>query len=855
MIIDPLKTSDYGSCNQACPRTVYDLLFLSITLCLFISTAISADPDLIGWYKLNENSGLVAIDSSGGDINGTIIGATWIDDPEVGWCLNFDGSDYVDIPATLISAISDEVTIAFWQKGNGIVIASNDGFTFFQAWNGSNNFQLLAGSNQSLWWDAGTNSWDDNLNGYSLPASQINDQWSHWAFVKDTSVSKMEVWRNGVMIHNSFVTSGGVSIGTSTNFQIGAGNVYPGYKGRMGDFRIYNRALSQSEIEAVVWGSDFWGSDLPADITGLAIPSGLRGDELLLVENGQPTAAIVIGRTSGQAVREAAELLQKYVEQMTGAKLPLVNDRAKGLPDVVVCVGPCVLTDSVDDGEKASSQCDPLVVVRDGIILLATAQVPRQSERLRYAVHELLREFGAEGYLGNHIIRPSTQEAGKISGHDGLDITLYTIMPHIPTLRLTANFNIRGPAFLARDPQSTMVAWSSAGGQEWSSAHIWNKVVPYGTYGKEHPEYFGLLKNKVDPDYFGLVEGNRVSHVLCTTELGVIDLFVEAAAKAFSGGAQSFSLTPNDCIRHYCQCDNCLSDRNIMGPANRLVSFANAVRRKLDETHPEFKDRKLHILTGYGYPEHRIPPTEGVKALPGVVLWVAHQGCHAHTWDDPNCPMNHKWADQLHGWIAAAEEPLGIYEYACYSNYRYDRKWASFPVVSVRRVVHDVAAYQRIGVGILKYEAEAVWRSYVPFRWVNAYAIDRAMADPQLDPDRLLRKLCENLYGPSDQLMYDYYDLLQTRLDQTTHHRGNWYLPDPAKVYSRSQPEDGGPWPDDISRLTELVNQAVWHAQSVGGDVLQRCIDAQKVWYEAVASLNSPDRDKNGPKHFREPPW
>ena len=84
------------------------------------------------------------------------------------------------------------------------------------------------------------------------------------------------------------------------------------------------------------------------DLSGLALPSGLRGDELLLAEDGQPTAAIVIGRTSGQPIREAAEALQQFVERMTGAKLPLVDDRAKGLPDVVVCVGPSVLTGLVE---------------------------------------------------------------------------------------------------------------------------------------------------------------------------------------------------------------------------------------------------------------------------------------------------------------------------------------------------------------------------------------------------------------------------------------------------------------------------------------------------------------------------
>ena len=582
-----------------------------------------------------------------------------------------------------------------------------------------------------------------------------------------------------------------------------------------------------------------------ASLADLAIPSGLRGDELVLAEDGQPTAAIVIGRTADQPIRAWAEVLQQYVEQITGAKLPLVDDRAKGLPDVVVCVGPSALTGRVDDGQEASSQRDQLVTVRDGKVLLATAQSPRQSESVRYAVHELLRTFGAECYRGRWEQTPSA------SLRDPQQAKLYTIVPRTPTLTVATNLDIHIPAFLARMPGATLGPWGSIGGVPYDVAHNWGGagLLPYDNinpdkYGKKHPEYFAVVPGVHD----ARVGRNRDGNAVCTTEPAVIDLFAVFAAKAFARGEQKFSLTPNDGIRTYCQCEDCVPDKHNPAPsADRLVRFGNAVRRKLDENHPQFKDRALHMLVGYGWPQHRIPPSDGVKALPGVVLWMSHQGCHAHRWDDLTCPLNRVWADQFRGWLAAAgSESLGNYEYACFSNYNWDRKWSSFPVVSVRRVVHDVAAYHRAGLAFLYYESEAGHRRYVPFRWVYAYACDRAMADPQINPDELLGKLCEDIYGPSAQVMYEYYDLLQTRLDQTPHHADNWNLPDPAKVYS----------PDDITRLTELVNQAVWNAQGVGGDVLQRCIEAQKVWYEAVASLKSPDRDKSGPrKQYSEPPW
>lgn len=216
------------------------------------------DLSLIGWYQFDETSGSTAVDSSGSGADGTITGAGRVLDSQMGWCLEFDGGDWVDIPATLTSSISDEVTIAFWQKGNGIVPgeSTGEGFTFFEAATGS-NVQLIAAGNTAIWWGAGQTDWDDFLSGYALVESQVNDLWRHWAFVKDArpATKRMQIWRNGVMIHDTWgAGTGTVSIGTSTTFTIGKTNrfTYADYKGRMSDLRIYNRVLSQTEIEDLV---------------------------------------------------------------------------------------------------------------------------------------------------------------------------------------------------------------------------------------------------------------------------------------------------------------------------------------------------------------------------------------------------------------------------------------------------------------------------------------------------------------------------------------------------------------------------------------------------------------------------
>lgn len=68
---------------------------------------------LIGYWKFNEGTGNVTIDSSGNNNNGTLSGTSWIDG-KYGNALSFDGIDnYVAIP-DLYSSCPTEITVSAW---------------------------------------------------------------------------------------------------------------------------------------------------------------------------------------------------------------------------------------------------------------------------------------------------------------------------------------------------------------------------------------------------------------------------------------------------------------------------------------------------------------------------------------------------------------------------------------------------------------------------------------------------------------------------------------------------------------------------------------------------------------------
>ncbi len=85
---------------------------------------------LVGWWKFDDGSdgpSQTASDSSGYGKHGQL-GSTpdpdendpaWVDDLDRGWCLDFDGSDYVSLPP-IGALVTDNVTISAWIKADNL---------------------------------------------------------------------------------------------------------------------------------------------------------------------------------------------------------------------------------------------------------------------------------------------------------------------------------------------------------------------------------------------------------------------------------------------------------------------------------------------------------------------------------------------------------------------------------------------------------------------------------------------------------------------------------------------------------------------------------------------------------------
>ena len=75
----------------------------------------NAEPNLVGWWKLDETSGIIAADSSASANNGILYGGPTWSAGKVGGALEFDGvDDYVELPIGPLVASLTSCTLSGW---------------------------------------------------------------------------------------------------------------------------------------------------------------------------------------------------------------------------------------------------------------------------------------------------------------------------------------------------------------------------------------------------------------------------------------------------------------------------------------------------------------------------------------------------------------------------------------------------------------------------------------------------------------------------------------------------------------------------------------------------------------------
>jgi len=256
-----------------------------------------ADPNFVGWWRLDDAFGDVALDWSGYNHHGTLQGdPNWVLGYD-GGALEFDGvDDYVEIPHHEMLTVDDEVTVMAWihaaryvgaggSDWQGIVAKSNNprSYSFYLNSSGGLHFSTAGVGSTS----SGTVPLDE----WTHVAAMVADG-GHLYFINGEPAGQ---GGSGAVLPG-LADTGTVRIGAT---QEGARE----FQGMIDDARVYRTALTQDEILAAMQGDPKLASD-PQPSNGATVDIG---DASSLSWSAGDTAAqhdVYFG-TDAQAVAQA----------------------------------------------------------------------------------------------------------------------------------------------------------------------------------------------------------------------------------------------------------------------------------------------------------------------------------------------------------------------------------------------------------------------------------------------------------------------------------------------------------------------------------------------------------------------
>jgi fibronectin type 3 domain-containing protein len=213
-----------------------------------VTVSNTAPSGLVAAYSFNEGTGTTVFDSSGNNLSGTIVGATWTTAGKYGNALSFNGSSsYIDLGDPAALQLIGSMTLEAWVRA---------------AANPSNDGEIIAKSSSPGWQlkttpDTGPETFGLKVTGASSSAQRYSsitrslNTWYHVAAVYNAATGAMDIYVNGVLSDgelNGAIPPSQDDQPVDVNIGRRTGGFY--FNGIIDEVRIYNRALSQAEIQS-----------------------------------------------------------------------------------------------------------------------------------------------------------------------------------------------------------------------------------------------------------------------------------------------------------------------------------------------------------------------------------------------------------------------------------------------------------------------------------------------------------------------------------------------------------------------------------------------------------------------------
>jgi Domain of unknown function (DUF4838)/Glycosyl hydrolase family 67 N-terminus len=534
----------------------------------------------------------------------------------------------------------------------------------------------------------------------------------------------------------------------------------------------------------IVSGSGPSRREFLVEVAGLALGAATvhtslraaQGERIELVREGRSPYSIVLGRKASLSEQRGAHELQHFLQEMSGAQLPILTGSAPAAGANAVFVGQSEALDALEPGIPFASLGGEGFALKT---LGSNLAIAGGRERgTMYGVSTFLEKLGCRWF---------TEDVSRT--------------PRETTITVPAMDEIQRPAFEYREPfvgeamgrdwgarnkvnggmQTHLDASTGGSVKYFPFVHSFYKIIPPEQYFAAHPEYFAQIDGKrVDRNAQLCLTNAALLRVVTETVLGWIKDHPEA---------EIFSVSQNDC-NGWCECDNCQKVVEEEGAISGvLLRFVNAVAEKVAERYPH----KLIDTIAYQMSEK---PPHKVHPVPNVRVRLCPIGnCQGHPFE--TCPQNLQFMENLRGWAAMTRQ-LYIWHYTTnFSNF-------VLPFPDFEEITVDAGMYHRHGVVGIFYEDDVNGGGSGQTSALRSYIMARLLWNPATDVEQDVKEFHETFYGRAAQPMLDYHNFMQRKVSFPPNGEGQHI------TYRRS--------PDFSSEDFQKLREIFQHAEQLADD-------------------------------------
>ncbi len=411
--------------------------------------------------------------------------------------------------------------------------------------------------------------------------------------------------------------------------------------------------------------------------------------------------------------RQAAVLMQDFIQRLTGVVVPVKSDIQPRKGDIVIrSDGDCEIK---EDGFGLSTL---------GGILHITGG---HGNGALYGVVSVLEKYWGVDYFGEHEL----------------------FIPHKANLTLPKLNLIDNPAFRYRQTQFYGMANDSLykiwhrleNPNEVFAANYWvhtfDKILPAAEFGLKHPEFYAYFKEKRHP--------GKASQ-WCLTNPELFEIVVQRLDSIFKTNPDKhmISVSQNDGNYTNCTCAACKAIDDHEGSfSGSLITFVNKLAMR-------FPDKEFSTLA-YLY---TMNPPKHVKPLPNVNIMLCDIDCDREVSLTENASGRY-FVKAMEGW-AAITNNIFVWDYGI----NFDNYLAPFPNFHILQ--NNIHLFRQ-NHATMHFSQIAGSRGG-DFAEMRTYLVAKLMWNPDANVDSLINHFLSGYYGEAAGYLYQYIKTMEGAL-------------------------------------------------------------------------------------------